>query len=969
MIQLIRMKQLCPSGGNEVIFKKIITGVLVAAMITATGFSGYSASAETDYSKKVATLEKTVYSGDDLGANYTENHTVFKVWAPDAQKVKVKLYETGSDDEAGAKTITTKDMELDKKTGVWSAGISGNLKNKYYTYVITRNKKDVETADIYARGAGVNGNRSMVVNLADTDPEGWEDDKHITVPTQTDASVWETSVRDFSISSTSGVTEKNRGKFLAFTESGTTVNGIEGNPATCVDYLKELGVKYVQIMPFYDFGSIDESKDLADQYNWGYDPKNYNVPEGSYSSDPYKGEVRIKECKEMIKALHDAGIGVIMDVVYNHTYTVEDSFFNLTVPDYYYRKNSDGSWSNGSGCGNDTASEHVMFRKYMIDSVTYWASEYHIDGFRFDLMGLHDVDTMNQIRASLDKLENGEKIIMYGEAWNLSTSAKSGTILATQDNMNKLDERIGAFDDTIRDAIKGSGFVLTEQGFVQNGSKKGNLKTGIAGQSSSTTGWAKAPTQCVTYASCHDNYTLYDKLVASVKGTDADYRQRYNDLVAMNKLSAAIVFTSQGIPFVLSGEEFARSKDGEGNSYNTTNAQNELVWSDVIKYNDLVSYYKGLMEIREVFSGFKDSTKTSAENINYLENLPNGVVAYSLKNDSDNLAYAIVILNGNSSEDQKININIDGLPQEWVTLANADSAGLVNLGTVKGEVTVPKSSAVILVDKESYDTSKLDKEEGVVVVKYYDSTTDEMFAQEILKGKIDTEYNLSEKNLVSMDYDVVNTEGEVKGKYSADVKYVNLYCEKYDGAYSSVTFQFLDAANEGVLADSIVMSNREGQQYTTYSIPSIDGYNLDMDNLPENGCGEFGAENINVVYKYNRITDDKKDECRVNSIYMATDGTILDKVSVTGEENKEFDSQEKDFSGYSLAQSPYNARGTFVKGEINILYIYSPDEYSPAPLIIAICSVGFLLLACAGIFAVSTLKSKKANKQSLDIEE
>ncbi|MDD5795806.1 MAG: type I pullulanase, partial [Oscillospiraceae bacterium] len=584
------------------LFKKIITGVLVLTMAIGTSLTSFSASASADYSKEAAQLEKTIYSENDLGAVYDKNHTVFKVWAPNAEKVSTRVYETGSDDENGAKVITTKSMTLDKKTGVWSVKISGDLKNKYYTYIITRGGKDVETGDIYAKGAGVNGNRSMVVDLQSTNPEGWSEDKHVTVSKATDASVWEVSVRDFSISSTSGVSEKNRGKYLAFTETGTTVNSTKGNQSTCVDYLKELGVKYVQIMPFYDFGSIDESKDLSDQYNWGYDPKNYNVPEGSYSSDPYKGEVRIKECKEMIKALHDAGIGVIMDVVYNHTYTVEDSFFNLTVPNYYYRRNNDGTWSNGSGCGNDTASEHKMFRKFIVDSVTYWAEEYHIDGFRFDLMGLHDVDTMNEIRASLDKLENGKNIIMYGEAWNLSTNAESGTVLANQNNMNKLDDRIGAFDDTVRDAIKGSSFVLNEKGFVQSGSQKGNLKIGIEAQSKSTTGWAKAPTQCVTYASCHDNYTLYDKLAASVKGENPDYRKRYEDLVAMNKLSAAIVYTSQGIPFVLSGEEFARSKDGEGNSYNTSNEQNELVWTNLTYYGDLVEYYKGLMQIRNNFS-------------------------------------------------------------------------------------------------------------------------------------------------------------------------------------------------------------------------------------------------------------------------------------------------------------------------------------------------------------------------------
>lgn len=952
------------------LFKKLITGVLVLTMAMGTALTGFSASAATDYSKEAANLEKTLYTGDDLGASYCKSYTEFRVWAPNADKVKTKVYETGSDDESGAGTIITKDMSFDKKTGVWYVKIAGDLKNKYYTYLITRDSKEIETADIYAKGAGVNGNRSMVVDLDGTDPEGWDEDKHITVSNPTDATVWEVSVRDFSVSSTSGVSEKNRGKYLAFTESGTTVNGMEGNPSTCVDYLKQMGIKYVQIMPFYDFGSIDESKDLSDQYNWGYDPKNYNVPEGSYSSDPYKGEVRIKECKEMIKALHEAGIGVIMDVVYNHTYTVEDSFFNLTVPNYYYRRNNDGSWSNGSGCGNDTASEHKMFRKYMIDSVTYWAEEYHIDGFRFDLMGLHDVDTMNEIRAALDKLEDGKNIIMYGEAWNLSTSAESGTVLANQNNMEKLDERIGAFDDTIRDAIKGSSFVQNEKGFVQSGSKKADLKNGIAAQSKSTTGWAKAPTQCVTYASCHDNYTLYDKLVASVKGTDADYRTRYEDLVAMNKLSAAVVYTSQGIPFILSGEEFARSKDGEGNSYNTSNEQNELVWTNLSYYGDIVEYYRGLMQIRANFSGFRDPTKTTAEYLNYLSDTPDGVVAYTLNNTESNKWNTVcVILNGNSEQDQRINISGENLPEEWVILADKDTAGLRNLGTVKGEVTVPKSSALILVDKAGYESANIKSDEGTVVVKYYDSGTNEVFAAETVTGKIGDKYEISSNNTISMNYNVVNTDGATSGTFSEEVKFVNLYCEKYEGSYSNVTFKFVDAANEGVLADSIVMSNREGQSYVTFSIPTVEGYFLDVDNLPENGCGKFGAEDIEVVYKYNKITGDQEDICRVNSVYMDTEGNILDVVTSEGEENQEFTSEEKDFNGYNLIQPPYNAQGTFVKGEINILYVYEVNQDSSHMIILSLCAVGALILAGGGIFTVSTLKRKKINKEQLDIED
>ena len=412
----------------------------------------------TDYQAYAANLDKSAYSGNDLGASYSKKATTFKVWSPNAASVRVNIFEHGSDNEGDAGSIMSRAMSLDKTTGVWSVTINGDLLNKYYTYSVTHGKTTKETADVYAKACGVNGQRSMVVDLSTTNPDGWENDKHVLVQNQTDASVWEISVADFSSSESSGVSEANRGKYLAFTEEGTTVNGVQGASSTCVDYLKKLGVKYVQIMPFYDFGSVDESKNIMDQYNWGYDPVNYNCPEGSYSTNPKKGEVRIKECKQMIQALHNAGIGVIMDVVYNHTYT-SDSWFQRTVPNYYYRMNNDGTFSNGSGCSNDTASEHLMFRKYMIDSVTYWASEYHIDGFRFDLMGLHDVTTMNSIRTALNNLYadgSGSQILMYGEAWDMATNCDEGTVLASQKNLKQMSDRIGAFDDTIRDAIKGS---------------------------------------------------------------------------------------------------------------------------------------------------------------------------------------------------------------------------------------------------------------------------------------------------------------------------------------------------------------------------------------------------------------------------------------------------------------------------------------------------------------------------------
>lgn len=958
-----------PSGGKNVHLKKLVTGVLVVTMAFGMASAGVSASAETSYQAAAAALDKTIYSGDDLGAEYTPEYTEFRVWAPNADAVKTKLYETGSDSERNAKVISEESMTLDKETGVWYCKIFGNLKNKYYAYIVKRGDSETETADIYAKGAGVNGDRSMVVDLGSTNPEGWDKDKHVTVSNPTDAKVWEVSVRDFSVSATSGVTEKNRGKYLAFTETDTTVNGAEGNPSTCVDYLKKLGVNYVQIMPFFDFGSIDESKPLEDQYNWGYDPKNYNVPEGSFSSDPYNGEVRIKECKQMIKALHDAGIGVIMDVVYNHTYSVKDSFFNLTVPDYYYRKNSDGSWSDGSGCGNDTASEHKMFRKYMVDSVTYWAKEYHIDGFRFDLMGLHDVDTMNEIRASLDKLENGEKILMYGEAWNLSTNADEGTKLAIQGNMKDLNERIGAFDDTVRDAVKGSSFSIADQGFIQSGSKRGNLKIGIAGQADPVTGWAKAASQCVTYASCHDNYTLYDKLVASVKGSDGDFRKRYNDLVAMNKLSAAIIYTSQGIPFILSGEEFARTKDGNGNSYNSNDTENELVWSNVSYYGDLTEYYRGLMQIRDHFAAFRDATSVSAQNIQYLEDVPDGVTAYVLPNTESGKWNSVCVLLNGSGEDKEISLKGDSIPKDWVILADGETAGLRNLGSVGDKVKVAKNSAVILVDKEGYEAAGIKAEEGAVVVNYYDRATSEVFASKVVTGKIGDSYSIEADSDISMNYNINGIDGNTNGTFRDGVDHVRYYCDAYSGTYSKITFKFVDAVNEGVLADSVVMSNREGQQYTTTSIPTVSGYFLDMDKLPSNGAGLFTDADQEVVYKYNRITEDQADVCRVNVIYMDASGKILDTITTEGDENTEYSAEEKSFSGMEVIQSPHNAKGTFVKGEINVLYVYAGNDSAMVPYIITFVTIAGVLLLAGGVFLFSTLRSKKLHKDQLDIEE
>lgn len=920
----------------------------------------------TDYQAYAANLDKSAYSGNDLGASYSKKATTFKVWSPNAASVRVNIFEHGSDNEGDAGSIMSRAMSLDKTTGVWSVTINGDLLNKYYTYSVTHGKTTKETADVYAKACGVNGQRSMVVDLSTTNPDGWENDKHVLVQNQTDASVWEISVADFSSSESSGVSEANRGKYLAFTEEGTTVNGVQGASSTCVDYLKKLGVKYVQIMPFYDFGSVDESKNIMDQYNWGYDPVNYNCPEGSYSTNPKKGEVRIKECKQMIQALHNAGIGVIMDVVYNHTYT-SDSWFQRTVPNYYYRMNNDGTFSNGSGCSNDTASEHLMFRKYMIDSVTYWASEYHIDGFRFDLMGLHDVTTMNSIRTALDNLYadgSGSQILMYGEAWDMATNCDEGTVLASQKNLKQLSDRIGAFDDTIRDAIKGS-TGGTDGAFVQDGSRRANLKTGIAGQSDTTTGWANVPSQCVTYASCHDNLCLYDKLVGSVYGADGKYRKRYEDLVAMNKLSAAIVITSQGIPFSLGGEEFCRSKDGDENSYASSRKENMLDWENVDLYSDVIEYYRGLYKIRDAFAAFSDSTAETANSLTYLSDVPKGVTGYTINNtESGKWSQMCVIFNGSDSAQ---NVTAKG---DWVVLTDNKTAGLRNIKNVTNSVKVEAHSAVIMVDTKSYDSAGIMDDEGAVVIDYYDNKTEKLIKSQTLTGELGTSYDVT--NLAStLNYDVKKTDGEIKGVFTDQVGHAKVYVEEYDGEMSTVTVKFVDETNNTEIEDSFLVKNRKGEQYYTPDLPSIKNYKLVLDDLPTNGAGKLDSASKTVTYKYTRVTDDEdKTVCRVNAIYMDDSGKILDTKTITGVEGQAYSLSQNTYEEKDLVSVPEKANGTFKSGEINVVFSYSsnPDPLKQM-LPFVYVGTGLIIALCAASVIYSSNKRKKHLMAELDIEE
>ena len=946
-------------------FKRILTGVLVFIMIT--GMSAASVSADgkiTDFHLYAAQLDKWAYNGNDLGANYTPNSTTFKVWAPTADEVTLDLYDKGSEAE-GSKSIKTKDMTLDEKTGVWSASISGDLSGKYYTYSVTYGDETKVTGDVYAKGCGVNGLRSMVVNPAAVNPLNWENDNHVYVAQQTNASVWEISVADFSSSETSGVSEANRGKFLAFTESGTTIDGIQGGTPTCVDYLKKLGVKYVQIMPMYDFGSVDESKDIMKQYNWGYDPVNYNCPEGSYSTNPYDGNTRIKECKQMIQALHNAGIGVVMDVVYNHTYST-DSWFQYTVPNYYYRVNPDGSFSNGSGCSNDTASEHLMFRKYMVDSVTYWAKEYHIDGFRFDLMGLHDVTTMNAIREALDKLYedgSGQKILMYGEAWNMDTFAAPNTVMANQNNLKQLNARIGAFDDTLRDGIKGSTFG-GGVGFVQNGSSRSSIKTGFLGQSDSSTGWASAPTQCVSYASCHDNLALYDKLVDSVYN-NGKYRDRDENLVAMNKLSAAIVMTSQGIPFFLGGEEFARSKDGDENSYASSREENMLDWKSIEKYSDLIEYYRGLLRIRENFAALSDCTAMTANNIESLENLPSGVCAYKIHNtESGKWKLMTVIFNGGSDAQ---NISLE---DEWVQIANEETAGLRDLGTVSGNISVKPHSAAILIDKTSYENSSIEEYEGLLVVNYYDNKTKEKIRTQMVSDEVGKTYNVADI-ASSLNYDIKSSSGDTSGEFTKQIRRADVYVEEFEGKLSTITIKYVDDINGSELADSYVIRNRQGQPYFTPKLPDIENYTLVLDQLPNNGAGISPGGDVTVEYKYTRITDDTdKSICKVNIVYMADTGKILDTNTLEGKEGEHYRANDNEYEDMNLIELPDNCDGVFKKGEINVLYRYTSRPNPYAGMLVGVgITAGVIFALCIASFLYSSYKRKQKLMARMDIVE
>ena len=547
------------------------------------------------------------YTGP-LGPDYAPGGTCLRLWAPTAEAVTVTLYHKGD----GGAVLGTEPL-VRGAHGVWSIWLPGEQHGRYYTFAVTVNGITRETGDPYARAVGVNGVRSMIVDLARTAPSGWERDVRPNIPPAQRA-VWEVSVRDFSQDAASGVRPAWRGKYMAFTQQGTTLHG-DGIHPTCLNYLKRLGVKYVQLMPIFDFGSVDEAKPLLRQYNWGYDPTNFNVPEGSYSTDPTRGEVRIRECREMIAALHAAGIGVVMDVVYNHTYRTENPL-NNTVPYYFFRQNPDGSFSNGSGCGNEFASERPMARRYLIDSILYWAKEYHIDGFRFDLMGLYDAESINAVRAALDALPGGRDILLYGEPWQGGAS-QLHRYEANKANLAMLNERVGIFCDDTRDAIKGGCFDAREPGYVEG--KPGSfwdIGAAVAAWCRSDRLPPHAPSQIVSYVSAHDNFTLWDKLLC-VRYEKPEFTARDAVALAQNRLAAGIYLTSFGLPFMQAGEEFARTKKGVGNSYRSSPTLNRLDWNRAEQYHALVDYYRGLLALRAAFPRLGSTDRHAPEALQF----------------------------------------------------------------------------------------------------------------------------------------------------------------------------------------------------------------------------------------------------------------------------------------------------------------------------------------------------------------
>lgn len=648
--------------------------------------------------------EECVYKENDLGVTLSSGSTKFRVWAPTAESLSLNLYKTGN--ERKNDLIKSYDMKKDKG-GTWLIELPENLEGYYYTYTVKYDKsfrkyyekkygidaddpKGFEAVDPYARSAGVNGTKGMIIDVDKTSPNGWNQDKNHTVKKITDANIYEVSVRDTSTDENSGI--KNKGKYISFLEHGTkTAKGVP----TGVDHIKSMGINMVQIMPIYDFATVDENKGIVnDNYNWGYDPANFNVPEGSFSTNPADGRTRVMELKEMIQEFHNEGIGVIMDVVYNHTYYDYPFGFSVLVPGYFHRPNS-----NTSGCGNDTATERTMVTKYIVDSIVYWAKQYHLDGFRFDLMGLIDIDTMNKAREELDAMN--EDIILYGEGWYMDSTNRTRDVYLCNQNNSRFTDQLGYFCDTIRSGIRG-GNDNNSKGFVQGNTSSDET---IAYSAKGYAIWSEnEPYQLINYVSCHDNYTLWDKLCVTGKNETQD------NLIKQNKLAAAIVQTAQGTPLMLQGEEFLRTKESEDgqkyeNTYNKPDSVNKVDYSRLEEYSYVTDYYRGLIKFRKNHPSLRMFRKSTVDQkFHWLDNSPiyrSGVIAYQLDKVEGEVAdNIIVIYNANKSQETVY------LPSgDWKVCVNGSKAGVDVLDTVRGSVKVSPISCYVLVKGETKDPS------------------------------------------------------------------------------------------------------------------------------------------------------------------------------------------------------------------------------------------------------------------------
>lgn len=824
----------------------VLTLVMLSTMAVFTANAADTDKAGTGAYYNQNKYSNQTYSGEDLGCTYTKAQTTWKVWSPAATKVQLKLYRTGTDRENGAGVIGTYNMTKGTSS-VWSVTLSGDHKNEYYTYLVTApntngTSETNETQDIYSKAVGANGLRSMVVDLDSTDPEGWDNDKHVTHTNKTEAAVWELHIRDFSADPDSGVSAENQGNYLAFTEGGTTYKK-QGSIKTCIDYLVENNINTVQLMPFADFEGIDEiNGDDAEHRNWGYNPRNYNVPDGAYSSDPYDGNVRINETKQMIQALHDRGIAVVMDVVYNHTAGYEASCFTKTVPGYYYRMSSSVAYINGSGQGNELATENAMCRNFVVQSLYYWASEYHIDGFRFDLMACIDIDTLNQARAKLNTIDRG--ILMYGEPW--AAGDTGCTNAPYKSNFAKLTTGIGGFDEDSNDAS-----IYTKQtsaAWVQGASAKAaatvtGIKANYMGSSDNT--------KTVNYTDNHDNYTLWDKLVGARTSSGegkasvtvaTNVNSTADNYTSQLKLAGTLFMTSQGIKFMNSGTEFARTKQGQKNSYNSFDSINMLDWKRAGTYANSVAYYKGLRQINEVYTPFHDDSATSKNTMSFISQTGT-LIAYTINNNTANKANewgkVAVCLNSGSSA---ASVNLSG---NWTVVANKDSAGVKSLGTASGSYSVPARSGAILVETSSFKDFSSKFTYGTLTTNHYvngaiTKTTKALY-------RIGTKYHALKDADLLKNYNVTKTEGTASGTFSADTT-VNYYYEPNGKTIGKLTVNYVDGSNKA-LTPSMVYSLEAGDKY---SIPvcAVEGYQLNTDKYPAGTTGTFTGQDKTITFTY-----------------------------------------------------------------------------------------------------------------------